>query len=28
VNKTSPEQAAEKLGAACRKELAGLVGIV
>ncbi|MCH7967789.1 MAG: galactose-1-phosphate uridylyltransferase [Thaumarchaeota archaeon] len=28
VNKTSPEQAAEKLGAACRKELAVLVGIV
>ena len=27
-NKTSPEQAAEKLGAACRKELASLVGIV
>jgi len=24
----SPEQAAEKLGAACRKELANLVGIV
>ncbi len=28
VNKTSPEQAAEQLGAACRKELAALVGIV
>ncbi len=28
LNKTSPEDAAEKLGAACRKELAGLVGIV
>jgi UDPglucose--hexose-1-phosphate uridylyltransferase len=28
LNKTSPEEAAEKLGAACRKELAGLVGIV
>jgi len=28
VNKTSPEQAAEKLGATCRKELANLVGIV
>ena len=28
LNKTSPEQAAEKLGAACRKELASLVGIV
>ena len=27
-NKTSPEKAAEKLGAACRKELAILVGIV
>jgi len=27
-NKTSPEKAAEKLGAACRKELASLVGIV
>ena len=28
LNKISPEGAAEKLGAACRKELAGLVGIV
>jgi UDPglucose--hexose-1-phosphate uridylyltransferase len=28
LNSLSPEQAAEKLGAACRKELAGLVGIV
>ena len=28
VNKTSPEQAAKQLGAACRKELAALVGIV
>ncbi len=28
LNKTSPEQAAEKLGASCRKELANLVGIV
>ena len=28
LNKTSPEEAAEKLGAACRKELALLVGIV
>jgi len=28
LNKTSPEQAAEKLGSACRKELASLVGIV
>jgi hypothetical protein len=28
LNKTSPEQAAEKLGAACRKSLAALVGIV
>ena len=28
LNKTSPEQAAEKLGSACRKELARLVGIV
>ena len=28
VNKTSPEKAAEQLGAACRKELAALVGIV
>ena len=28
LNDVSPEQAAEKLGAACRKELAGLVGIV
>ena len=28
LNEISPEQAAEKLGAACRKELANLVGIV
>ena len=28
LNKISPEQAAEKLGASCRKELANLVGIV
>lgn len=28
LNNISPESAAEKLGAACRKELAGLVGIV
>ena len=28
LNDISPEQAAEKLGAACRKELANLVGIV
>ena len=28
LNDVSPEQAAEKLGAACRKELANLVGIV
>lgn len=28
LNKTSPEKAAEKLGAACRKSLANLVGIV
>ncbi len=28
LNGISPEDAAEKLGAACRKELAGLVGIV
>ncbi|CAI9832154.1 MAG: galactose-1-phosphate uridylyltransferase [Nitrosopumilus sp.] len=28
VNDVSPEEAAERLGAACRKELAGLVGIV
>ena len=28
LNKISPEQAAEKLGASCRKELAKLVGIV
>lgn len=28
LNNVSPEDAAEKLGAACRKELAGLVGIV
>ena len=28
LNKTSPEQDAEKLGASCRKELASLVGIV
>ncbi len=28
LNNLSPEEAAEKLGAACRKELAGLVGIV
>ncbi len=28
LNDLSPEQAAEKLGAACRKELANLVGIV
>ena len=27
LNKTSPEDAAEKLGASCRKELANLVGI-
>ena len=27
LNDVSPEQAAEKLGAACRKELANLVGI-
>ncbi len=28
LNKISPEEAAEKLGASCRKELANLVGIV
>ena len=28
LNNNSPESAAEKLGASCRKELAGLVGIV
>ncbi|MEE8178485.1 MAG: galactose-1-phosphate uridylyltransferase, partial [Nitrosopumilaceae archaeon] len=28
LNNISPEQAAEKLGASCRKELANLVGIV
>ncbi len=28
LNDVSPEEAAEKLGASCRKELAGLVGIV
>lgn len=28
LNETPPETAAEKLGSACRKELAGLVGIV
>ena len=28
INDVSPEEAAEKLGAACRKELANLVGIV
>lgn len=28
LNDVSPEQAAEKLGAACRKELANLVGII
>ncbi len=28
LNKTSPEKAAEELGSSCRKELAGLVGIV
>ncbi|MEK6931644.1 MAG: galactose-1-phosphate uridylyltransferase, partial [Thermoproteota archaeon] len=28
LNDLSPEQAAEKLGASCRKELANLVGIV
>ena len=28
LNNISPEDAAEKLGSACRKELAGLVGIV
>ena len=28
INVVSPEEAAEKLGAACRKELANLVGII
>jgi hypothetical protein len=28
LNDVSPEQAAEKLGAACRKELSNLVGII
>jgi len=28
LNKTSPEKNAEQLGASCRKELAGLVGVV
>ena len=28
LNDISPEEAAEKLGAACRKELANLVGII
>ena len=28
VNDVSPEEAAEKLGTACRKELANLVGII
>jgi len=28
LNKITPEKAAEELGASCRKELAGLVGIV